>query len=209
MKLSDIDLIGVYRKWKNGLDPFQGYFRSTPFVSLQTYDDFEISNENNIKYDQEVLSKIVEVSSEENFIIVDLPFKEVLNLALILNNEYIIKPILNINLLFHPFGIVGNKDNISALILNGLNLNNIDSRKFVMLIPYERYDDTLVAKDIKDNLNNQYGIGEDDLPNVQLLKTLGYNKITVFTEDIIKEDLNMYINFINKDIGVEIIRVII
>lgn len=208
MKLSDVDLIDIYRKWKNGLGPFQGYFRSTPFVSLQTYDDFELSN-NSIKCNQEVLSKIVEVSSEDKFIIVDLPFEEVLSLALALNNEYIIKPILNINLLFHPFGIVGNKDNISTLIFNGLNLNSIDSRKFVMFILYERYDDTLIAKNLKDNLNNQYGIGEDDLPHMQLLKKLGYKKVIVFTKDVIKEDLKMYVDFINKDIRVEIIRVML
>lgn len=206
MKLSDVNLIDIYRKWKNGLGPFQGYFRSTPFVSLQTYDDFELSN-NSIKCNQEVLSKIVEVSSEDNFIIVDLPFEEVLSLALALNNEYIVKPILNINLLFHPFGIVGNKDNISILIFNGLNLNSVDSRKFVMFILYERYDDTLIAKNLKDNLNNQYGIGEDDLPHMQLLKTLGYKKVIVFTKNVIKEDLKMYVDFINKDIRVEIIRV--
>lgn len=209
MKLSDVDLIDAYRKWKIGLGPFQGYFRSTPFVSLQTYDDFELSNENNIECNQELLNKVIDESDDKNFIVVDLPFGEILSLALALNNEYNIKPILNINLLFHPFGIVGNRDNISMLLLNGLNLNTIDSRKFVMFIPYDRYDDTLLAEDLKDNLNNQYGIGEDDLPNAQLLKTLGYAKVTVFTKDGIKDDLKTYVDFINKEIRVEIIRVML
>jgi hypothetical protein len=209
MKLSEIDLIGVYRKWKANLGPFQGYFRSTPFVSLQTYDDFSLSEENNSKCKQEVLNRIIQASREDNFVIVDLPFDEILNLALMLNNEYLVKPILNINLLFHPFGIIGDKDNISKLILNGLKLNTIDSRKFIMLIPYDRYDDALQAKDLKDNLNNQYGIGEDDLPNTELLKEWGYKKVTIFTESIIKDDLKDYVDFINKDIRVEIIKVML
>ncbi|MDR3598410.1 normocyte-binding protein [Clostridium sp.] len=209
MKLSEIDLMGVYRKWKVNLGPFQGYFRSTPFVSLQTYEDFSLSEENNNKCRQEVLNRIIQASSEDDFVIVDLPFDEILNLALVLNNEYLVKPIVNINLLFHPFGIMGNKDNISKLILNGLNLNTIDSRKFIMLIPYDRYDDDLQVRDLKDNLNNQYGIGEDDLPNTELLKELGYNKVVIFTESIIKDDLKDYIDFINKDIRVEIIKVML
>ena len=46
MKLHEIDLKNIYRIWKSDLGPFQGFFRSTPFVSLQTYDDFTLSEEN-------------------------------------------------------------------------------------------------------------------------------------------------------------------
>jgi len=144
---------------------------------------------------------------ENKFLIVDLPLNEILNLALILNNEYSIKPILNINLLFHPFGIIGNKDNINKLINNGLLLKRINTKKFVMLIPYDRYNDEFESNDLKNKLNNQYGIGEDDLPNVNVLKELEYSKVIILTKDNIKEDLKDYVNFINKDIRVEIIKV--
>ena len=77
------------------------------------------------------------------FLIIDLPLDAILNLALALNNEYSIKPILNVNLLFHPFGIIGNKDNINELINNGLKLKKINTNKFVMLIPYDRYNEEL------------------------------------------------------------------
>lgn len=207
MKLSEINLIDVYRKWKADLGPFKCYFRSTPFVSLQTYEDFLLISEDNNKCTQEILSEISEASSENNFVIVDLPLNKILNLALELNNKYSIKPILNINLLFHSFGIVGNKNDISELIINGLKINPIYSKKFVMLIPYDRYDEDLDIKELKNNLNNQYGIGEDDLPTAEMLKKLGYNSITIFTRSTIKEDLKDYVNFINKDIKVEIIRV--
>ena len=207
MNLQEIDLRNIYRIWKSDLGPFQGFFRSTPFVSLQTYDDFTLDEENINEYDQKVLDIIIENSDENNFLIVDLPLNEILNLALVLNNEYSIKPILNINLLFHPFGIIGNKDNINKLINNGLKLKKINTKKFVMLIPYDRYNDELESNDLKDKLNNQYGIGEDDLPYVNMLKELEYNKVIILTKDNIKEDLNDYVNFINKDIRVEIIKV--
>jgi len=219
MNLQEIDLRKIYRLWKSDLGPFQGFFRSTPFVSLQTYDNFELDTENVDEtenrnqiyrisgYDQKVLDIIIENSDENNFLIVDLPLNKILNFALVLNNEHNIKPILNVNLLFHPFGIIGNKDNINELISNGLKLKKINPQKFIMLIPYDRYDDELGDNDLKDKLNNQYGIGEDDLPYVNMLKELGYNKVNILTKDDIKEDLNNYVDFINNEIMVEIIKV--
>ena len=207
MHLQDIDLRKVYRIWKSNLGPFQGFFRSTPFVSLQTYDNFMLKEENTCQCNKNVLDIVVENCSKNNFFIVDLSIDEILNLAFILNNEYSIKPILNVNLLFHPFGIIGTKENINKLINNGLNLKEVSTEKFVMLIPYDRYNDDFKIDDLKDKLNNQYGINDDDLPNTDMLKILGYTKITILTMNKIKDDLQDYINFINEDIEVEVIKV--
>ena len=76
-----------------------------------------------------------------------------------------------------------------------------------MLIPYDRYNDELLTSDLNDKLNNQYGIGEDDIPSVNVLKELEYSKVIILTKDNIKEDLNDYVNFINKDMRVETIKV--
>lgn len=207
MNLHEIDLRNIYRIWKSNLGPFQGFFRSTPFVSLQTYDDFELEEENIIKHDQEVIDIIMESFNESKFLIIDLPFKDILDVALTLNNKYSIKPILNINLLFHPFGIIGTKDDINKLINNGLKLKKIITDKFIMMLPYDRYNKEESTDDFSNKLNNQYGIGEDDLPYVSMLKELEYKQVVILTKDNIKEDLNDYINFINKDIMVEIIKV--
>lgn len=208
MNLQEIDLRNIYGVWKSNLGPFRGFFRSTPFVSLQTYDDFTLEEEYIIEYAQKDLETIMEQFQEDKFVIVDLPLKEIINLGLVLNNEYAIKPILNINLLFHPFGIIGTKDNINKLINNGLKLKKIQTDKFIMLIPYDRYNEEVSSEDLKNMLNNQYGIGEDDLPNANMLKELGYNQVVIITKDDIKEDLKDYVNFINKEIRVEIIKVI-
>lgn len=209
MNLQEIDLRKVYRIWRSDLGPFRGFFRSTPFVSLQTYDNFILSEENINKYDEKILNIILENSNQNNFLIIDLPINEILDLALILNNEYSIKPILNINLLFHPFGMIGSEENINRLINNGLKLKKINIEKFVMLIPYDRYNDELKSEELINKLNNQYGIGDDDLPNVDILKELEYNKVIVLTKNDIKEDLKDYINFINKDIKVEVVKVML
>ena len=207
MNLHEIDLRNLYRIWKSGLGPFQGYFRSTPFVSLQTYEDFMLNDKNANVCDQKVLDIIIKNSDENNFIIIDLPFNDILDLALVLNNEYYIKPILNIDLLFHPFGLIGNKENINKLIDNGLKLNKINTNKFVMLIPWDRYNEELEFNNCNDKLNNQYGVAEDDLPCTNLLKELKYSKLIVLTKGDLKEDLNNYVNCINNNISVEIIKV--
>lgn len=208
MKLQEVDLRNVYRIWKSNLGPFRGFFRSTPFVSLQTYDDFNLEKENIIQYNPKILNIIMEKFEEDNLLIIDLSLNEIIDLSLVLNNEYSIKPILNVNLLFHPFGLVGTKDNISKLINNGLKLKKINTNKFIMMIPYDRYDEKIDGEELKNKLNNQYGVGEDDLPYVNMLKELGYRQVVVITKDDIKEDLSEYVNFISKDIRVEIIRVI-
>lgn len=209
MNLQEIDLRKVYRIWKSGLGPFQGFFRSTPFVSLQTYDNFSLNEENINSCNEKILNIILKSFNHKNFLIIDLPINEILDLALILNNEYSIKPILNINLLFHPFGIIGSKENINKIISNGLKLKKIRTEKFIMLIPYDRYNDELKSEELINKLNNQYGIGDDDLPNVEILKELGYDKVIVLSKNDIKEDLKDYINFINKDIKVEVVKVIL
>lgn len=207
MKLQEVDLRNVYRIWKSNLGPFRGFFRSTPFVSLQTYEDFKLEKENIVEYNPQALNIIIEKFQEDIFLIVDLPLNEIINLSLVLNNEYSIKPILNVNLLFHPFGVVGTKDNINKLINNGLKLKEVNTNKFIMMIPYDRYDEKTDAEELKNKLNNQYGIGEDDLPYVNMLKELGYDKVIVITKEDIKEDLSDYVNFISKDIRAEIIKV--
>jgi len=209
MELQDVDLRKLYRAWKSELGPFQGFFRSTPFVSLQTYDNFMLEAESINELRQDVVDKIRKSLDENNFTIVDLPLNEILDTALVLNNKYNIKPILNINLLFHPFGIVGDRAGISRLINNGLKLNKLYSNKFVMLIPSNRYDSDLELKYLNNKLNNQYGVGEDDLPYVDMLKELKYNGIVILTRGELKEDLRDYISSISKDIRVEIIRVML
>lgn len=209
MNLIEVDLRMLYRTWKSNLGPFRCFLRSTPFVSLQTYDDFSLREENISELNEIILKDVIKNCNEDNFLIVDLPLEDILDLALVLNNDYCIRPILNVNLLFHPFGIIGNKDSISKLINNGLKLKKINPNKFVMLIPYDRYDNNLRNEDLTDKMNNQYGIGEDDLPYIEMLKEMRYNKVTILTKDEIKEDLKEYVNYIEKDMRVEIIRVMI
>ncbi len=205
MNLKEVNLREIYKKWKNDLGEFRCFFRSTSFVSLQTYENFILDDYKN-ESKKEIITKIINEYNDKDFIIVDLPLDEILDLSLELNNNYFIKPILNINLLFHPFGIVGSRKNISKLVNTGIKLSEVKSKKYIMLIPYDRYNEELDVKKIYDKLNNQYAVADDDLPSADILKRLGYNRIVVFTKDNVKEDLMNYIDYFKNEINVKIVR---
>lgn len=207
MNLKDVDLRQVYNMWKSDLKEFQCFFRSSPFVSLQTYDDFSINEDIKQELYPDIINDVLKCIDEKSFIIIDLPLEQILDLALSLNNEHYIKPILNVNLLFHPYGIVGTKTHINKIIINSSKLEKIESNKYVMLLPYDRFDEKIESKDMANKLNNQYGVGEDDLPYGYMLKKLGYDKLILMTGGVIKEDLVEYIDYMKKDIDVEVIKV--
>ena len=203
MNLKDVDLREVYRKWKKDLKGFRGFYRSTPFVSLQDYDDFQLLETHVKRYDK-LMEKIAGSIEDGDFCIIDLPFDIILDLALSLNNDYNIKPVLNINMYFNEYGIIGNKENISRLINNSLQLKTFPMDKFAMFYDYDRYNDDLDMKKICDKLNNQYGISDDDFPEGDFIKNLGYKKITVFTKKTIKEDLKEQLDYIKNKLKVNI-----
>lgn len=203
MNLADVDLRELYRIWKKNLKSFRGFYRSTPFVSLQDYEDFQLEETKIEKYDF-IINKILSTIEKGIFCIVDLPFDIIMDLAVCLNNEHKIKPVLNINMLFNEYGIIGTKENISKLVNNSLQLENIETDKYILFYDYDRYNDNIDIKSIYDRLNNQYGIGDDDFPEADFLKRYGYNGIAVFTKKDIKQDLKEQLNYIRNKLEVNI-----
>ena len=117
--LKDIDLKELYRKWRKNAKELKPFIRSTPFVSLQTYDNFKLNNMKDFKESEfcKLTAKtIAEKYNEDIFIIVDLNLNYILDIAFILNKKESIWPLININLLFHPFGLIGNKEDINKLV---------------------------------------------------------------------------------------------
>ncbi|MBU3087130.1 normocyte-binding protein [Clostridium gasigenes] len=209
MNLREKNFKEIYRAWKAGLGPFEPFMRSGPFVSLQTYSDFKLNYllDEPTLYNlyKEKLAQITKNDFEKTFIIIDTNMSESLEIAYLLNNKFNIKPIINFNFLFHPYGLIGNTDSIERLILFGENLHNIKPTGYVLLLDYERYMD--FPKDLyKKKLNNQYEFSAEDLPYAKTLKELGYNNLTIYTKYTLKEDIRAYIDTLNKDLTVEIIN---
>jgi hypothetical protein len=208
MNLKDTDLKYLYRKWKNNLGPFEAFMRSGPFVSLQTYENFEIDfdindEELSCKY-KNVIYEILQENLRDTFVIIDLNLNESLELAYILNNKHSLKPILNYNFLFHPYGLIGNEDEIGSLVKLGYNLKEINPEGYILFLDYGRYKD-LPQELYKKKLNNQYELTEEDLPNIETLKELGYSKVVLFTRETIKEDINCYLDYMKSELKVKVI----
>lgn len=209
MELREVSLISIYRKWKSNANVFEAFIRSSPFVSLQTYDNFQIDLtidvESLLNKHNKIISKILSYSKED-FVICDIDFDECIEIAFLLNNKYHIKPIISFNMIFHPYGLIGTNTNIENIIKYGLNLEDIYPERYVLMCNYKRYENFSEDK-YKKRLNNQYEVCEDDLPYVETLKNTGYNKVVFFTKGNVKEDIQNYLDYLNQsDFLVEIIK---
>jgi hypothetical protein len=207
MKLKDVDVRQVYRNWKLGSDAFESFVRSGPFVSLKTYEDFDLNMSFDLLHLQQqyhdILQSILNCKKDE-FILCDFDFNNSLEIGFLLNNIFSIKPIISFNMLFHPYGLIGTKGNIENLVKYGLNLKKITPKGYVFMCDYGRYQD-FKEDEYKKKLNNQYEICDADLPYVETLKILGYNKVVFFTEKDIKKDIQGYLNYIeNSNVQIEL-----
>lgn len=209
MNLQETNFRKIYRAWKANLGVFEPFMRSGPFVSLQTYSDFNFTyslDEEylNNKY-KEKLDKIIDNNLEKTFIIIDSDMNESLELAYLLNNKFNIKPIINFNFLFHPYGLVGSKESIERLVVLGKDLATVKPTAYLMFLDYERYGD-FSHELYKKKLNNQYEFSDEDLPYGEMLKKLGYTNMIIFTKGELKEDLKEYADSIKSSLSIEIIK---
>lgn len=200
MQLKDVNLRQVYRNWKNNAGTLEAFIRSGPFVSLQTYENFEldltIDIENLLRIHKDITPQIAN-SDRDEFVILDLDFDRCTEIAFILNNIQGIKPIISFNMLFNTNGLIGSRENIQNLIKYGQNLNNIKSEKYAIFTNYERYFD-FSEEEHKRKLNNQYEVCEDDLPYADTLITLGYKKAKLITKEKVKEDMENYLEHLTS-----------
>lgn len=208
MNLKDVDLRHLYRKWKSNLEFFEPFMRSGPFVSLQNYGDFEIcySPQEEELYEKHkiVIDKILRQDLKNTFFIADLELIEDLEIAYVINNKFSIKPVLNCNFLFHPYGLIGDKGQIEALVTIGHKLQHITPKGYVLFLDYGRYKD-FSPEVYKKKLNNQYELTEEDLPNINTLKELGFKKVILIINEQLKEDINGYVNYLREELQVEIL----
>ena len=203
MNLKNVDIRKVYRNWKNNSNEFECFMKSGPFVSLQTYKDFELEDYSQVsmqKYEniiQDILG-----CEENDFIVCDFNFNKDVELGVILNNTYSIKPILCFNMLFHEYGIIGTKENIASLVNFGMSLKNIVPKGYVFLFDYDRFKN-FEKSEYKKRLNNQYEICDADIPFFETLNMLGYTKTVLYTQKETKADIQSYLNYLKKS-GMEV-----
>lgn len=198
--LKDLELYPIYLKWREGTKAFECFLKSTAFVSLKNYPNFpleqlSISKEENMIYDK-VKAIIAEEETSNTIFLLDIPGQQSVLLGYLLQNDLNIKPILTLNLLFHPYGLIGSKKLISNLLLCGNKLNNINPKGYIFILDSERY--LLESNGTEENsFNNQYETTEEDMPSAELLKELCYSKAVYIYFDKVKEDINCYLDYLD------------
>lgn len=197
--LKDLELYPIYLKWREATSAFECFLKSTTFVSLKNYrnftlEDLSISEEENMIYDK-VKAIIDEQDTSNTIFVLDIPGHQSVILGYLLQNNLSIKPILTLNQLFHPYGLVGSEKLISNLLLCGNKLNSINPKGYIFILDSGRY--LLESNGTEENLfNNQYETTEEDMPSVELLRELCYSKAVYIYNNEIKEDINCYLDYL-------------
>jgi hypothetical protein len=209
MKLSEIDFLQVHNMWKSDLDSFKCFFRPANFVSLKHYTDFQLDEvpETGGNYFNLISGYIDKCKIEETLFIIDITGTEAIRTAFFIRRIHSLAPVLVFNGVLHPFGLIGDRGYISNLIGYGLMLEAIDKKGYLIVLDHDRFGE-YTDDEMRENFNNQYELGEEDLPPVEQLCALGYKNITYFYEKTEKEDIECYLEYLmQNEITVEKINI--
>lgn len=219
MLKSQVDLYEIYEKWTRDLGLYKCYFKTTPLASIKQCGDFklkelEFSDEAKVLYEEfygcikQAPSKDIDdevttynevydnVNNKNTLYIFDIPSIACSELAVMLNNELNIKPILVFNHIVHDFGIVGSKELTNNFIVLSSKLENNEAKSFAFMLDYDRYRQEDFNR--RDYFNNQYELMEEDLPPLEILKELSINSFRVFLKGTMKDDLKDYIEYLKE-----------
>lgn len=199
-RLSDADLYGIYRSWRDNTGAFECFVRSTCFVSLKHYPDFEL--EHPAFRRGAVCRKVTEcVKSElqtcealetKTLFLLDLPAKKSLPLSLLLNQDCGLQPVLTMRQLYHPHGVVGETQDISALLKTGPKLRHEEPKGYVFVLDSNRCTEN-DGEIFTEKFNNQYELTAYDLPLPEMLHDTGYSKLVLMHSGALKRDVAQYI----------------
>lgn len=198
MKLNKIDWYSVYKKWNSNSGVFEYLFKSSPFVTAKYMEGFELREEIELSISKAIQDLLRSKIQTDTLLIVDVETRLGISAAIILNNDFNVAPILSYNFLFHPYGIVGSKELIEELVYGAEAIRLIEPSNYAFILDSNRYVNDF---DISNpNLfNNQYEITEEEMPDIDMLKTLGKSKICFFYFSSIKEDINCYLEYLRNN----------
>lgn len=198
MKLSEINWYLIYKKWSLNSGDFKYLFKSSPFVSARYMEDFELQKRSKHNLLENIMPLICSNISENGLIIVDTDSTLGIDLALILNNQCNVSPILSYNFLFHNYGIVGNKKLVEDLVWAAENIKSINPITYAFILDSGRYTNN-INLDNPYIFNNQYEITEEEMPDIATLTRLKKTSVTFFYSSSIKEDISCYLEHLKTN----------
>lgn len=193
MRLSNVDWYELYKKWTINSGVFEYLFKSSPFVTGKYIEDYELNLSKAYNINPEFKEVLKENIKEDGIIITDVDYALGINTAIVLNNEFQVSPILSYNFLFHPYGVVGDKGFIEALIGAANIIKQISPITHAFILDKNRY-----INDLNINnpmiFNNQYEITEEEMPDIDMLRRLNIKTLSFFYDKNIKEDIQCYLD---------------
>lgn len=203
-------LYNAYINWRSGLEKFHWLLLSTPFASIDDINEFSLIE--NVTYKRESLDifkkyeSIFKGLSAGSLVLVDLDGEEALDLALMLNSEFNISPVLLFAQIYHKNGIIGNEFVLSKLIEYSFRLSKKNENKYSFICDYSRYGNEVLDK--YKFFNNQYELTDEELPLKEDFLNNGIHSVILLTYDKIKEDMEAYIKYLKEsNIDIEILYV--
>jgi hypothetical protein len=205
--LKEINPISVYHSWLENCNFFECFLRTGTFATLKHYHDFEIAQCDEKPDDifSKISAAIKSFDLANTLIILDLPGEISILQGFNLNNINRIKPVPVFNFLLHDFGLVGPERFVNNLVYCGLNLHTINPEGYVLLLDYNRYGN-YGEEELKKGFNNQYELFDENLPTIEFLIELGFNKILYISQEKIKEDISNYFQYLKLE-GIETIEI--
>lgn len=208
MRLKDINAVDLYHSWILNSGYFECFVRTGPFTTLQHYKDFELEEyviskdkpsavTTNTLY-EEILETIKRYDLKNTLFILDLPDSICITAGAYLNNAAAVKPILVCNFLLHDYGLVGSQSFVNALASCGLDLKENIPQGYAFILDYNRFND-FTEEDLLKGFNNQYEISDEEVPDSDMLKELGYETVVYISFGEVKEDMKYYLEYLENE----------
>jgi hypothetical protein len=192
--LHEIDFRDLYERWAQGAGPFTCFFSKANFVSLKHYPDIALRQpqlQSTRLFRQ--IGPSLQDAGTAHLALIDIPARSGMRLACLLQNRLQIKPILTFLCPLHPFGLVGGDSYINDLASYGLALKPVDEVKgFAFILDSQRYRTRVSKRTLRDRFNNQYELGPDHLPSVDMLNALAISRVSFYHLEPVMEDAAAY-----------------
>lgn len=198
--LHEIDFRDLYERWAGGSGPFACFFSKSNFISLKHYPDFALKQPN--LHTNRFLRQIglsLQNAGPGNLAIIDIPARAGMRLACLLQNHLRIKPVLTFLCPLHPFGLVGGNSYVSDLVGYGLELKPVEAKGFAFILDSQRYRTRVSERTLKDRFNNQYELGPDNLPGVEMLNALAISRVSFYHLEPVMEDAAAYVQHLKQN----------
>ncbi|MEN6389860.1 MAG: hypothetical protein ABFD04_05540 [Syntrophomonas sp.] len=198
--LHEIDFRSLFERWAEGSGPFTCFFSKANFVSLKHYPDFSLRQP---KHQANRLFRLVGPSLQNagpaHLAIFDIPARAGIRLACLLQNRLQIKPILTFLCPLHPHGLVGGSNYVNDLAVYGLALKPVEAKGFAFILDSRRYRTRVTQRTLKERFNNQYELGPDNLPGVEMLNALSISQVSFYHLEPAMEDAAAYVQHLRQN----------